>query len=172
MTQPTPAPPTLTYQTPHPYGNAPLLVRLAAIFTLVAAGTDLLGTAWSAVTLAIMYIATQFDTASGAAIPPRGPAPFPGPQAVMWISLAIHGGAFLIGLLCTVVKTVAGIQLLRHSRRAWAWGLAAGILGSFPLSSFLSCSLFCLLSLPAGIYTLVVMCLQHVRRFLADANAR
>jgi len=168
---PEPAPPesTLTYETPQPYGNAPILVKLAAIFGFVAAGLDLLGVALAVIMLVtVFWVMGQMNSAPA----PGGAATPLGPRSVMWLTLAIRGGGALLGIISAAVKTVAGIQLLRHSRRAWGWGLASGIIGSIPLTGILTCGVICLGTLPAGVFTLVVMLLGHVRRFLADAEAR
>jgi len=160
----------VNYKPPEgPYGSAPLLVKLAAIFNLVMAGLDVIyGLLLAA--LVVLIIAMGHAPAGASA----GPELFPGrpgeemkPEDVK-IASAVYGVMAFMSLGVAVVKLIGGIKLLRHSRGAWGWGLTAGIVGCVQLW----CSLFCVLPLAVGIYTIVAMSMESVRRFLADPDAR
>jgi len=144
----------LPYASVTEFGNAALLVRLAAIFLYVAAGLDFL---YGLIQIAMAFVMPYLMRAST----PPGEAP-PPPHMDMIIVIMYAA----IGVLCLLVcglKLIAATKLLRVRRHAWGFGLAAGIVSCTQFW----CSLFCVLPMGAGIYTIVILCLENVRRYLA-----
>ena len=150
MTNP-PAPFEIAYATPSPYGNAPILVKLAGIFLLVIAGLDFI----YGVVIAIMGFAMGVDVAHDASPPP------------MALFVGIFGGLTLLSLSVCAVKITAGVKLLRRRYHAWGWGLAGGIICCMQLW----CSYFCVIPMAAGIFTIIVLCQQSVIRYLREGSA-
>jgi len=157
MTQYDPADPYgLQYQSPYrPYGNAPTLTKVAAILNLVMAGIDLLyglGVIIAAVCFFIPGLVDpkEFDGNNG---PP-----------LMALQIGLTIGSFLV-VGAGLMKLIAGIKLLRRKQGAWGWALAGGIIGCVQIW----CSYFCVLPMGIGIFTIVVCCLETVRRYLADS---
>ena len=64
------------------------------------------------------------------------------------------------------VKAVNKLQLARP--HAWGWALAAGIIGCTQLF----CASCCCLQVAAGVYTVVILCLENVRRHLAAVQVQ
>jgi hypothetical protein len=153
-----PPPVELTYETPSPVGNAPLLVRLAAIFLLVAAGLDVLAFVWEVISG--IFGAMTFGMAAAAPAPPGGGGM---PPSFAWIMIAWYVLQPMLSLAEASVKTIAGIKLLRKGKQRWAWGLIAAIAACGEIWSCFCC----LPSAAAGIYTIVILCLPHVRTYLA-----
>ncbi len=154
------------YQDPSPYGNAPLLVKLVGIFTIVVAGLDII---YGVVMLmsgifigtgAMPIPAFEVNPAGGAGAPAVPPPPL---AFFVWLLVFIT----LIAVCAGIVKLIAGIKILRRRRSAWGWGLAVGIVGCLQLW----CVYFCVVPLGVGIFTIVVMSLEGVRRYLRDSAA-
>jgi hypothetical protein len=154
------------YQEPaSPYGNGPLLVKLAAIFNLIMAGLDAIyGLLLIGVSVLLVVMgrapaggAEMFRGASGEQLKPEEAR----------IMAMVYGGMAVLALAVAVVKLIAGIKLLRRSHGAWGWGLTAGIVGCVQIW----CSLFCILPLGVGIYTIIAMSMETTRRYLASARA-
>ncbi|HVT80293.1 MAG TPA: hypothetical protein VHM90_06505 [Phycisphaerae bacterium] len=159
MTQYDPADPGnygLPYQSQYrPYGSAPTLTKVAAILNIVMAGIDLLyGLGMLVATIVFLIPGAvdkhEFDGNNGP------------PLIAIQIGLPI---AFLIISAAGIVKLVAGIKLLRRKPGAWGWTLAGGIVGCMQIW----CSYFCVLPMGIGVFTIVVCCLDTVRRYLADS---
>ena len=157
---PLPAQPIdLAYETPQPSGNAALLVRLAAIFLLVSAGLDLIGFAWGVISAGINFWSRRNF----------GAGPAPGVpvylEAFMIVALVVPP---LLSLGEAGIKGLAAWKFFRAGTRQWGWGLAAGIASCCEIWS---CPC-CFASWATGIYTIVILCLPHVRAFLAapDGN--
>lgn len=155
-----PPPFEINYQTPPATGNAALLVRLSAIFNFVSAGLDLMYLAYAVFFCLRLYytmgVAMHRPGAAGAAPPP------PGFMTWMIVVRALPG---LLSLLSIPLKAIAALQLLRSGRLAW--GLAAGIEGCLEVWTC-----FCFpLTLAAGVYTIIILCLQPVRIYLGHAAA-
>jgi hypothetical protein len=170
-----PRPIELAYETPPPYGSAPLLVRLAAIFTFVSAGFDLIYAIISGIMIGVMqYTFTHMPPIPPppGAVPPAGAAPVAAPpMPPMALFYGIYGGP---GLLCLVVlgfKVFGGIKLVRRSPRAWGWGLATAIIGCTQFWMFLICCAMSIIPVGVGIYTLVVLCQTSVRNYLRACAA-
>ena len=79
--------------------------------------------------------------------------------------LVIYGGEGALALGAAAVKFIGAVKLLRRARNAWGWGLAAGIVGCVELW----CSLGCVIPLAVGIYTIIILCFEHVRRYMQIA---
>jgi len=167
MTQPPQWGETISYQSRSQYGNAAVLVKLAGIFNLVAAGLDALcGLAMAGFVVLMVFIAAEASRPGAPAGPGHGGAGTRPEEA--WMVAGVYGGLAVLSLGVSVVKAIGGTKMLRHSPGAWGWGLAAGIVGCVQLW----CSLACVVPMSAGIYTIIILCLDHVRRFLADPVAR
>jgi hypothetical protein len=147
--------PLLSYQTPPPHGNAPLLVRLAGIFLIVAAGFDLLYAIGMGVLSGFMYY--MITTAP----PPRGPGG--PPPALLALIYAVPGTLSL--LVCGPILFGA-IRLLRGGSRTWAWGLTSAILCCCHIWMFMGCCAVMVIPIGAGVYSIVILCLSNVRQYL------
>lgn len=137
------------------YDNAPTLVRLASIFFYITGAIDFL-----AVPLFVAYVFffpmfLRAGTRPGAAPPPALMAP---------IVSAAYGLCALVSLLQGILKMIAATKLRRRSPGAWGWALAAGIAACLQLE----CSLFCVLPLANGVFTIVILCMESVRRYLRE----
>jgi hypothetical protein len=153
-----PPPIELVYQTPLPYGNAPLLVKLAAIFNFISAGLDLLqAIAGVGTAIFMQYILTQIPPAKPGAPPLVLPSPT--------MFYALYGTPGILSLLVLGFKIYAGVKLLRRSRHAWGWGLAAAIIGCAEIWALSPCCIG-LLHIGIGVYSLVILCLADVRLYL------
>jgi len=153
-------PPELNYATVDIYASARQMVKLAAIFNLVMAGIDGLAT------LAYIAMAIAFPLvmrSSGASMPATGPFNLP-PDILLPV---LYGGYGLASLAVGIVKVIAGMKLLRRRRNAWGWGIAAAITG---MPQFW-CSIFCVIPLAVGIFTLVAMVRGNAREYLASEAA-
>lgn len=147
------------YQTPPPQGNAATLVRLAAIFMLVAAGLHMLSVLIHVgMAIFIPWVMTR---------DPRVMAG-PGSPPPIWIFPVMYGAYALVALAAAVVTFLGGMKLLKKRKGAFGWGLAAGIMCCLSIW----CSIGCILPIGAGIYTIVILCLEHVRAYLRDEMAR
>lgn len=154
-----PGPPIeLSYETPGNFGNAPLLVRLGAIFTLVLSGLN------------IMYVLLQvgvtlFDLArTGSLVPPGVGGLSPG---IRWLILAMRILPPLGALVVGGVQVMAGVQLLRRGKHAWVLGLIAAIAGCV---EFWTC--FCyMLGMAGSVYMIVILCFANVRAYLQMRQA-
>jgi hypothetical protein len=180
MTMP-PAPPSLelNYETPQPGGNARLLVRLAGIFTLISAGIDLLHAAISIGMIVIMHFAMSAAAAAAAAPPPGGapavapPAAGPPPPVAPFPMTAyyfLYGTPGALSLITMIVLVIGGTKLLRMRKHAWGWGLAMGIVNCCQAWMVMGCCLLYIGPLAAGIYTIVILCLPHVRGYVQQAS--
>jgi hypothetical protein len=140
---------------PNTYDNASMLVRLSFIFFYIVGGIDFL-----AVPFFIVYI-FLFPMMLHASGPGGAPPP---PAAVSYIVSATYGLCALISLLQGILKMIAATKLRRRSTGAWGWALAAGIAACLQLQ----CSFFCVLPLAAGVFTIVILCRENVRRYLRE----
>jgi hypothetical protein len=157
---PSPQPPVdLAYQTPLPHDNAPTLVKLAGIFTLVSAGFDLVHAGIGIAVAVVMYYTFTHQPPAA----PGAPAGLPFPPVVF---AAIYGLPGLLSLAVLGFKIAGGIKLLRRSPRAWGWGLAAAIIGCTEVWMFSPCCLMPILPIGIGIFSIVVLCLPNVRLYL------
>ena len=153
----------LSYQTPPPWGNAPLLVRLAAIFAFVTVGSDVLHVLMAgAITGGWYYLLTHWPVPPAGA--PAGAPVMPAPPSMMigW-TYALMG---VLSLLVIPFKLVGAVKLLRRGTNAWSWGLAAAVLECIALWQAAPCCVFVVLPLGAGVYTIIILCFAHVRRYL------
>jgi hypothetical protein len=156
MTEPTPDPfpHELVYQSVPEHRNAPMLVKLAGIFALVSAGLSFIG----ALYMAGMCIFMGYMAAHVA--PGAGPPPPPFPIAIFYV---VYGAFGVAAIAVGVVKIIGGLKLLRGGKNTWGWALAAAIVGCVEL---MWCSLGCVLPLAAGIFTIIILCQEHVRAYL------
>ena len=170
MTQIPPlAPLELNYATPPPYGSAPTLVRLAAIFNFVSAGFDLFYAVISGVMIGVM----QHAFTHVPAVPPPAPGAPPvvaPPMPPLALLYGIYGAPGLLCLLLLGFKICGGVKLARRSPHAWGWGLAAAIIGCTQFWMFLICCVMSIIPVGVGIFTLVILCQSNVRNYLR-ANA-
>jgi hypothetical protein len=168
---PYPPDPSFAYQPlPYqPYGSAPTLTKLAGIFNCIMAGMDLLyalGIGVFAILVAAGVIPQDaFDDKSAFPPPGGGPHVYSGPPIAL--IYGITGAISVVALAAGIVKLIAGIKMLRRKPGAWGWSLAGGIFGCTQLW----CSYFCVLPMGIGVFTIVVCCLDTVRRYLRDAAA-
>jgi hypothetical protein len=86
---------------------------------------------------------------------------------VGWIVLMVYGAPGAASLLVLAPKLIGGLKLLRVRKRAWGWGLAAGIVGCMELWMAFPFCVPIVAPLAAGIFTIVILSLTHVRRYLA-----
>lgn len=150
-------PPELNYATVDMYASARQMVKLSAIFTLIMAGIDGLATlAYIGLAIAMPLLMRS----SGASMPATGPGMMP-PEMLMAL---LYGAYALMSLAVCIVKIIAGMKLLRRRRNAWGWGIAAAIAGMPQIW----CSLFCVLPLGVGIFTLVALLRGNAREYLAS----
>ena len=84
--------------------------------------------------------------------------------------VAQYGIPGLLSLLVMTPKLIASSQLLKRGKHAWGWGLALGIISCAQVWMFIPCCVPAILPLGAGVFTIVVVCLPHVRMYLAGAN--
>jgi hypothetical protein len=169
----------MNYPTPSPYGNAPMLVKLAGIFNIVVGALTILFAVVQGVWAVFMRAMLTAPTAPSGTTTVWG-IPFsttttgsPMPGAFQWIFVALYAGAALLDLISGIVEISAGVALVRRSRRSFGWGIAA-LVASFlsVFSSFFGvCCLVAILPLGSGIYTLVVLCFDNCRRYLRQAAA-
>ena len=163
--QPPPLPPPqLEYLSSSGYGKASVLINIAVILNYIAATVDAL----------IFLGALSFSIFMGvfiASVPPTtGPAP-PFPPAVFLIGMSIIFGIPI--LFAAIIKFIAAHRLRKNAQYAWGLGLTAGITGCAEIM-FLCVSMSCFfvfvawIPLGVGIYTLVVLCLENVRRYIND----
>jgi hypothetical protein len=169
--------PELNYETPPPHGSAPTLVRLAAIFQFVSAGIDLIYGIGMISMAGFMYYQLTTAMAAAAAAGPGGPAgvppgPTPPPREMIYMVLAIYGGPGLLSLLAIAPKVIAAFKLMGAGPGSWKWGLTAGIICCCQLWMIHPCCVPVVLPLGAGIYTIVICCLPHVRAYLGEAGVR
>lgn len=142
----------LNYETPPPYGSAPLLVRLAGIFLLVAAGLNFLNAIYSGIMTAIQLLG------------PAHPPPPGFPRYLLPLMQIVPG---VLSLLVGGAQVAGGVQLLRRGRNAWGFGLGAAIAS---MVEFWNCPC-CLLYMAAGVYTVVILCQNNVRVYLKQSDA-
>ena len=159
----------LNYQTPQPGGNAKMLVKLAAIFNFITSGLDGLTVLFRvAAVIFILYLANHPGAGGGRffAGPGAGPGAVPGGAAPagrdLWIQALVQGIPALYALAAGVLKCVAGFWLVKRRKGAWGLALAAGIAGCLEVWS---CPC-CFAHIACGVYTIVVLCLTHVRGYL------
>ncbi len=155
--------PVIGYASPDGYQRAERLVRLAGIFNVILAVLDMLAALVLVVIIVLLGNAvvpeSVFYENSGFAAG-GGPPPLPALLAVLGVEAALAVGV-------AVVKLIGGNKLLRTSRHAWGWGLAAGIVGCTQFW----CSVACIVPLAGGIYTIWILCRQDVRRYLREEAA-
>ena len=141
----------------NPYRNAPTLVLLAVIFNYVMAGIDLLyGLSCLGFAIFMYFTITSTTVTSGSGIPPE-----------RWIAL-LYAGPAIPSLAVATIKIIAATKMRRRSRHAFGWGLAAGIVGCIQIWCGVLCMPACIIPLGVGIYTIVIVCLDYVRAYLAD----
>jgi hypothetical protein len=154
-TPPDPPPPIdLAYQTPPPFGKAPLLVKVTAILTLVSAGIDVLSVGMCAFLIGVIYFSLL-----------KTPSP-PGTPPLLLMMSIVYGTPAVLCLLVVGFKTCGGVKLLRRGPRAWGWGLAAAIIGCAEIWTIYPCCAPALLQIGIGVYSLIVLCNPNVRRYL------
>jgi hypothetical protein len=152
--EPPPPPHDLNYQTVRPESSAATLVLLAFIFNYSAGGLEML--------YALFRILSIFITSAMFIIPkPAGTAPafsFAGPAVMIAVDVAM----FILSLGAGVLKVAAAEGLRRRTHWAWPTALAAGIVGCVEIW----CSCCMVITLAAGVYTIVILCLESVRTYL------
>jgi hypothetical protein len=134
------------------------LVRLAVIFNYIIAGADVLAALLQLAMMGLMYFVIQ---KGGMGPPPPGPAPGLPPTFV----ILIYPVYALFALSAATVNFLSAQALRKRKPTAFGWTLASGIVNCFAL---LWCSLGCVLPLAAGIYSIVIMCLEPVRMHLQN----
>jgi len=151
-----PAPDGVNDPTLSGYGNAPSLVKLSAIFMLISAGLTGIGV------LYMIFLAVFINSIFG-----HGGIAGPPPLPPFYLRI-IYGAMAVFALVVAILKTIAGLKLLRGGTRAWAWGLTSGIVSCIEL---LWCSLACFLPMAAGIFTIVILCKPNVQAYLRERPA-
>src|SRR5690349_17454578 len=124
MTQPPPITPPqqpyeLAYQSLPPNNNARLLVRLAAIFNLIAAGFDALHGLGLAVMVVLMLVVLLSPSAYIVTTAPGTAPPTKPPFLDLIAATAMYGVPAILSLGSGVVKFMGGMSLLRLNRNAW-----------------------------------------------------
>jgi hypothetical protein len=148
-------PPPLDYFPPAE-DNAEKLVRLAVIFNYISVGIDLVGVLLFAGFGSVVFIAPQI-------LGPQNPGD-PPPQVIggVYIGLAV------VMMVYGIVKAIGTRKLQKAAPGAWGWGLAVGIIGCCQAL----CGSCCCLQAAPGIYTVVILCFQNVRHYLALRQER
>ena len=148
-------PPLFNHYSQPPSDRARRLIRLVVIFNYISVGLDvcgsLLGIGVGAFFLAFPDLA------------PKDPGDPP--------SFIIAGIYLTMGCLAAIyaiVKTIGTRKLHMGHPNAWAWGLTAGIIGCAQVL----CGNCCCLQVAAGVYNIVVMCLEDVRHYLASTEGQ
>jgi hypothetical protein len=161
MSEPLPPSHQLNYEATSPYGNAPMLVRLAGIFNIIVGSLSLL---FALIQVGVGIMAYLANSGRLGTAPATAPDPFG--DAMM---MGICGGAGLFNLVTGLLQIVAGISLLRKTPRAYGFGIAA-VVASFAavLGYWVVCCFVSIFPLGCAIYMLVVLCLDHCRRFLRN----
>jgi hypothetical protein len=98
--------------------------------------------------------------------PPPGPPPGLPPET---ITVMVYGIPGAISLLSSPIVLFCALRLLR--RKSWGWGLGGGILCCLHMWMFAACCVFYFFPLGTGIYSIIVLCLGHVRGYLARVGA-
>ncbi len=152
-----PSPPTPPYDIHYlaPPDNASNLLRLTVIFNYIAAGLDAL-TCLLGIGVGIFFIIAGPTMEQKPGDPP--------PLLLGIIYLCI--GVLAIGY--AIVKIIAARKLSNAAPHAWGWGLAAGIVGCAQLL----CGSCCFLQVGAGIYTVVILCFDNVKRELSQRQSQ
>ena len=162
-----PEPPVeLAYETPPAWGNAPLLVRLAAIFAFVTTGLDVVHALVAGGAAGFMYY-----TFTHMPVAPAGGAPAPALPMPPIVFCLIYAIPAALSLLVIGFKLVGAIKLIRLGRNAWGWGLATAILQCTELWQVEPCCVMFILPLGAGVYTIIILCMPHVRRYLQQGTS-
>ncbi len=137
-----------------PADNAPKLVRLAVIFNYISGGLD--------IALALLGLGIGLVFLAAPELAPKNPDDPPA-----WVIAMVYLGVGSIAAILAVVKLIATRKLQVARPGAWGWGLTAGILGC---AQFF-CGSCCCLQVAAGVYTIVILCFENVRRYLASVPA-
>ena len=146
----------LSYASVYPsYGSAPTLVRVAMILLYVMAGLDLFGGLGVAAAILLKFFVYH-------AVPVGAGHP---PPPDVWVRVVIDSGIAILCCLEGALLLVAATKLVRRSRNAWGLALAAAIVCCVQFQ----CSIFCVLPLGIGVYTIVVLVQESVRRYLQDS---
>ncbi|HVS72826.1 MAG TPA: hypothetical protein VHQ47_16335 [Phycisphaerae bacterium] len=153
--------PVLGYEPPEGYESAPKLVRLAGTFNIIVAVLDIL----SALGLGTMIVLLATGIVPEAMLDSEPGMALGGSRPPLALFLVTWGCCAALEIAVAVVKLVGATKLLHTSRNAWGWGLATGIVGCGQFW----CGLTCVLPMAAGIYTIVILCREDVRRYLRDA---
>ncbi len=148
-------PTDLMYESSPPGRNASLLLKLTMIFTYIVCGLHLMGGLLQTTLAIFMPYAMQVRPPAAA---PGAPAP---PAALFAV---IYGVLAFVALAAAIVNFIAADRLRKRQRGAFAWILASAIVN---VAGIFWCSLGCVLPLAAGIFTIVVLCQEGVRKELA-----
>jgi hypothetical protein len=148
-------PPPLDYFPPAS-DNAETLVRLAVIFNYISVGLDFAGFLCFGAIGVLFFVAPDAMGPHNAGDPP--------PQLVGGLYVGLAALMVIFG----IVKFIGTRKLQTAGPGAWGWGLTAGIIGCIQLL----CGSCCCLQVAPGIYTLVILCFQNVRNYLALRQQR
>jgi hypothetical protein len=130
--------------------NAEKLVRLAVIFNYISVGLDVAGFLGFGIIGTLFFVAPDLFPRNAGDPPP----------ALMG---GLYAGMAVMMVVLGVVKAIGTRKLQKAGPGAWGWGLTAGIIGCAQLL----CGSCCCLQVLPGIYTIVILCLQNVRQYLA-----
>ena len=149
-----PPPQPFDYYAPPP-DNAAALIRLTVIFNYISVGLD------ACLSLIGLGFGTFFLVAPDMA--PHDPGDPPA-----WVIGILYLVVGLLAAAFAIVKVIGTRKLQLARPHAWGWALAAGIIGCTQLF----CASCCCLQVAAGVYTVVILCLENVRRHLAAVQVQ
>jgi hypothetical protein len=135
-----------------------VLIKLAVIFNYIIAGLDVIAAAGQLTMLGFMYYFMTRMT------PPTATAPGMPPM----IFMLVYPFYALFALTAATLNFVSARTLARRGPWAFGWTLAAAIVDFF---SLLWCSMGCILPLAAGVYSIVIVCLEQVRAELRKGES-
>ena len=119
-------------------------VKLAGIFALIVGGLSAL---WALLMVLEVLLALAGELDTGPDAPP------------MEVMVLTFLGLLVFSAATAALQVTGGVKLLRRSKDARGWGIAAGIAGC---ASLWNCCIYPL-CLAAGIYTLVVLLMKDVK---------
>lgn len=132
------------------------LIQLAVVFNYIIAGADILAALAQLGLMGFMFYAMRqggMVSAAGGPIPPE-------------FMLLVYPIYALFALSAATLNFLSAQTLRRRSNSAIGWTLAAGVVNCFAL---LWCSLGCVIPLAAGVYSIVIVCLEPVRALLRNS---
>jgi hypothetical protein len=126
-----------------------VLIKLAVIFNYVVAGLDVIAALGQLAMMGLMYYFMMRMT------PPTATAP-----AMPALAFILYPFYALFASTAATLNFISARTLSNRGPWAFGWTLAAAIVDFF---SLLWCSMGCILPLAAGVYLIVIVCLEQVR---------